>query len=93
MTTHSTLYDLYTPTRISPPAVHSGVDITIQNLSTSDVYIGSSAVTTSDYGYKLAAGQAISFVLKSKDELYAVTTAIPTSPPSAVVAVLTVGIN
>jgi len=80
----------FTPTRVSPPKVHSGVDITIQNLDTAaNVYIGSSTVSTMDFGYKLAAGQAISFVLKSNDELYAISDATPASN----VAILTVGIN
>jgi len=90
MTTHSLTVLSSTPTRISPPKVHSGVDITIQNVdSSANVYIGSSTVSTTNYGYKLAANQAISFVLKSNDDLYAITDAAPTSN----VAILTVGIN
>ena len=90
MTLH-TLKSVYSsPTLLSPPKVHSGVDITIQNVdAAANIYIGSSTVSTMDYGYKLAAGQAISFVLKSNDDLYAITD----TAPSSNVAILTVGIN
>lgn len=90
MTLHTLKSVSFTPTLLSPPKVHSGVDITIQNVDgTANIYIGSSTVSTMDYGYKLAAGQAISFVLKSNDDLYAVTD----NPTASNVAILTVGIN
>lgn len=78
------------PILVSPPKVHSGVDITIQNADASaNIYIGSSSVAITNYGYKLAANQAISFVLKSNDELYIMSD----SPVGSNVAILTVGIN
>lgn len=75
MTTHNifTLSDS-TATRVSPPATHSGVDITIQNINASgDIYIGSQSVDVENYGYKILPNHAISFELPSKDELYAVS--------------------
>ena len=75
MTTHNifTISDS-TPVRVSPPATHSGVDITIQNINVSGyLYVGSSSVTSSDYGYRILPNHAISFELPSKDELYLVS--------------------
>lgn len=61
-------------TRLTPNGLHSGMDITIQNVHASAiVYIGGEGVTTSDYGYKLTAGSAIAFELPGRDELYAIT--------------------
>lgn len=88
MTTHSIITLTTSPKLVSLPAVHSTADITIQNLSEdANVYIGGSAVSTSSYGYKLAANTAISFVLRGNDELYAVTDAALGST----IAVLTLG--
>ena len=91
MTIHTLKTVSTMPTLLTPPKVHSGVDITIQNVDASaNIYIGSSSVATTNYGYKLAAGQAISFVLKSNDELYAIS---DLAPAGSNVAILTVGIN
>jgi len=50
------------------------MDITIQNVHASaTVYIGGEGVTSSNYGYRLLAGSAISFELPGKDALYAIT--------------------
>ena len=63
-----------TATRLTPPGVHSGMDITIQNIHASAyVYIGGEGVTSSSYGYRLNPGSAISFELPGKDALYAIT--------------------
>lgn len=60
-------------TRLSPSGVHSGVDITIQNLSESSyVYIGSENVDLESFGYRLAPGAAWSVELPGTDSLYAV---------------------
>lgn len=60
-------------TRLSPNGVHSGVDITIQNLSeTSYVYLGAENVDLESYGYRLAPGAAWSVELPGTDALYAV---------------------
>ena len=75
MTIHSliTLSDT-TATRLTPNGLHSGMDITIQNISAfDDVFIGGEGVTTSDFGYKLIPGTAISFELPGKSALYAVS--------------------
>ena len=75
MTTHSlTSLSNSTATRLTPNGVHSGMDITIQNIHASAyVYIGGEGVTTSSYGYRLNPGSAISFELPGKDALYAIT--------------------
>ena len=75
MTTHSlTSLSNSTATRLTPNGVHSGMDVTIQNIHASAyVYIGGEGVTTSAYGYRLNPGSAISFELPGKDALYAIT--------------------
>ena len=61
-------------TRLTPPGVHSGMDITLQNVDDEAyVFVGGSTVTPSDYGYRIAPGHAISFELPGKDDLYATT--------------------
>lgn len=73
-----------TPTLISPVGVHSGVDITIQNVNASGyIYIGGSDVSASDYGYRILPNHAISIELSGKSSLYAVSSA-----PSMKAAVL-----
>lgn len=75
MTTHAliTLSDV-TATRITPNGIHSGMDITIQNVHESAyVYIGGEDVTTLDYGYRLMPNAAISFELPGRDALYAIS--------------------
>ena len=76
MATRHNLYTLSnsTATRVSPEGVHSGIDITLQNVhETAYVYIGSSTVTTSNYGYRIAPGHAISWELSGRDSLYAIS--------------------
>ncbi len=75
MTTHSlTTLSSSTATRLTPNGVHSGMDVTIQNVHASAyVYIGGEGVTASSYGYRLNPGSAISFELPGKDALYAIT--------------------
>lgn len=61
-------------TRLTPAGLHSGMDITIQNVDDAAyVYLGGEGVTTLDYGYRLAPGSAISWELPGKDALYAIT--------------------
>jgi hypothetical protein len=61
-------------TRLTPNGLHSGMDITIQNVHESAVvYIGGEGVTSSNYGYRLNSGLAISFELPGRDALYAVS--------------------
>lgn len=75
MTSHNltTLSDTVA-TRLTPNGVHSGMDITIQNVNASAyVYIGGEGVTDSNFGYRLNPGTAISFELPGKDALYAIS--------------------
>jgi hypothetical protein len=54
--------------------IHSGLDITVQNVhATANVYIGGIGVTAENYGYKLEAGDAFSVELNPRDELYAIS--------------------
>jgi hypothetical protein len=75
MTTHSlTTLSNTAATRLTPNGIHSGMDVTIQNVHASAiVYIGGEGVTSSDYGYRLSPGTAWSVELPGKDSLYAIT--------------------
>ena len=75
MTTHAlTTLSSSAATRLTPNGVHSGMDITIQNIHASAyVYVGGEGVTSSSYGYRLDPNTAISFELPGKDALYAIT--------------------
>ena len=75
MTIHSliTLSDT-TPVRLTNSGLHSGRDITIQNVdSEAYVYIGGTGVSSNDYGYRINPDSAISFSLLSPDTIYAVS--------------------
>lgn len=73
MTQHG-VYTLTTATRLTPPGVHSGLSITVQNISDEDnVYIGGEDVTTSSFGTALSPAAGISVDLVSgHDALYAI---------------------
>ena len=75
MTTHSlTTLSSSSATRLTPNGIHSGMDITIQNVDTSAyVYIGGEGVTALNYGYRIAPGSAWSIELPGRDSLYAIT--------------------
>jgi hypothetical protein len=75
MTSHAlTTLSNSTATLLTPNGIHSGMDITIQNVHASAyVYVGGEGVTTSSYGYRLSPGSAISFELPGRDALYATT--------------------
>jgi hypothetical protein len=90
MTTHlTTTLSSSSATLVSPLGIHSGVDITIQNLdSEAYVYIGGEGVTTSNFGYRVAPASAVSFELPGKDALYAVT-----SSNGSQVAILKTGLE
>lgn len=63
-------------TRLSPAGVHSGVDITVQNVNTSGyIYIGSSSVSSESYGYRILPNHAISIELNAKSTIYATSSA------------------
>jgi len=90
MTTHAlTTLSNTTATRLSPNGVHSGMDLTVQNIHASAiVYLGGEGVTSSDYGYKLAAGSSWSVELPGQDALYAIS-----STNNSQVAVLKTGLE
>ena len=71
-TSHNKTYIWDSSVRLSPYGVHSGVDITIQNLdSVNPIYLGGENVNSNSFGYRLAAGTAVSFELPGKDAIYA----------------------
>lgn len=77
MTQHSltTLSDT-TATRLTPNGIHSGMDITLQNVNgTGYIYIGSSSVSSTDYGFRIMPNHSISFELPGSDSLYAIASA------------------
>jgi hypothetical protein len=75
MTTHAlTTLSNSTAIRLTPNGLHSGMDITIQNVDDSAyVYIGGESVATTSYGYRIAPGHAISWELTGQDALYAIS--------------------
>jgi hypothetical protein len=75
MTTHSLITLTNTAAmRLTPNGLHSGMDITIQNVDSSAyVFLGGEGVTASDYGYRLAPGSAWSVELPGLDAIYAIT--------------------
>lgn len=61
-------------TRITPNGIHSGMDITLQNVNaTAYVYIGGENVSTTNYGYRIAPDNAWSIELPGQDALYAIS--------------------
>ena len=90
MTTHSlTTLSNTSATRLTPNGLHSGMDITIQNIHESAyVYVGGEGVTASDYGYRIAPGAAFSIELPGQDALYAISTV-----NSSKVAILQTGLE
>lgn len=62
--------------RVSPPGVHSGMDITIQNVNPSGyIYVGAENVSSSSYGFRISPNHAISFELPGTDSLYVIASA------------------
>jgi hypothetical protein len=90
MTVHRiTILSNSSGTRLTPNGIHSGVDFTIQNVNESAyVYIGGEGVSTSDYGYRISPGHAISFELPGKDAMYAIS-----NIDEAEVAIIEVGLE
>ena len=63
-----------TATLVTTPGIHSGADVTIQNVDeTAIVYLGGEGVTSTDYGFKLTAGAAWSVELSGNDHIYAIS--------------------
>lgn len=75
MTTHAlTTLSSSSATLLTPNGIHSGFDITIQNVDSSAmVYIGGVDVTSSNYGYRISPNNAWSIELSGRDSLYAIT--------------------
>jgi hypothetical protein len=90
MTKHAlTTLSSSTATKITPDGTHSGIDITLQNVNAEGyIYIGSSSVSSTNYGFRIMPNHAISFELPGKDSLYAIA-----SINSMKVAVLQTGIE
>ena len=74
MTQHSlTTLSNTTATRLTPNGIHSGMDITLQNVNgTGYIYIGSSSVSSTNYGFRIMPNHSISFELPGSDSLYAI---------------------
>jgi len=63
-----------TATRLTPNGLHTGTDITVQNLHESAyVYLGGEGVTSSSFGFRLAPGTAWSVELSGPSPLYAIS--------------------
>ena len=75
MTQHSlTTLSNSSATLLTPNGIHSGLDITIQNVHASAiVYIGGEGVTSSNYGYRISPSNAWSIELSGLDSLYAIS--------------------
>lgn len=75
MTTHAlTTLSNTEATRLTPPGLHSGMDITLQNVNTDAyVFVGGEGVTTTNYGYRIAPDNAWSVELPGQDALYAIS--------------------
>jgi hypothetical protein len=68
--------DNQSPVRITPVGKHSGIDITIQNISSSGyIYIGGENVSSTSYGYRLMPNHAFSIELSGVDDLYVIASA------------------
>lgn len=76
MTQHSlTTLSNTTPTRLTPIGLHSGLDITLQNVNDAGyIYVGGTESTSStNYGFRIMPNHSISFELPSFDALYAIS--------------------
>jgi hypothetical protein len=64
-----------TPIELTPEGkVHSGLDLTVQNIDESAiVYLGAEDVSSTSYGFKLLPGAGFSIELNPRDELYAIS--------------------
>ena len=62
-------------TELTPPGkIHSGLDLTVQNIDeAATVYIGAANVSASNYGFKIVPGAGFSVELNPRDQLYAIS--------------------
>jgi hypothetical protein len=68
-------------TRLTPNGIHSGMDITLQNIN-DDGYIyigGSSTVSPTDYGFRISPNNAFSIELAGRDSIWATCSVDPMS--------------
>lgn len=74
MATHSIVtLSSTTPTRLSPQATHSGVEVILQNISTNGyVYVGGADVSSTNYGYRVDEDSAFGGNVLPKEEMYAI---------------------
>ena len=90
----NTSHNLYTvgnteSISVSPTVVHSGMDITIQNVNASGyVYVGAAGVSDTNYGYRILPNHAISFELPGRADLHVIASA-----PNMKVAVIRMGLE
>lgn len=76
-------------TRLTPNGLHSGMDITLQNVNSSGyIYLGDEDVTDASYGFRILPNHSISFELPSPDSLYAIS-----SEPNMKLAVIKTGLE
>lgn len=74
----ATIHNLYTisnseATRLTPLGMHSGMDITLQNVNAEGyIFIGGEGVTATNYGYRISPNNAVAWELPEKDALYAI---------------------
>lgn len=75
MTTHAlTQLSNTTATRLTPNGIHSGMDVTLQNVNAEAyIYIGGEGVDAENYGYRIAPDNAWSVELPGQDALYAIS--------------------
>ena len=77
MATHHEIVTLSnaTATELTPEGkVHSGLDLTVQNIDEEAiVYLGAEDVSSTSYGFKLLPGAGFSVELNPRDELYAIS--------------------
>ena len=61
-------------TRLTPNGIHSGMDITLQNVNIEAyVFVGGEGVTTTNYGYRISPNNGWAIELPGKDALYAIS--------------------
>lgn len=75
--------------RLTPLGKHSGMDITLQNVSSSGyIYIGGEGVSASSYGYRIQPNHSFSIELPGSDAIYAIASA-----PETTLAVIKFGLE
>lgn len=75
--------------KITPSGIHSGMDITIQNVNSYGyIYVGGEGVTSSDFGFRLMPNHSVSFELPGYDELYVIA-----SEPDMNIAIIKTGLE